>query len=227
MAAPKDQADLSAVPLFPLPNVVLFPRAVLPLHIFEERYKAMTADALRGDRQIAMALLAQGWEKNYHGRPVIEPVVCIGTILTHERLPDGRYNFLLQGHTRARVIDEKETEYESYRIAELEPLAETLAMEIDLDEDRRRLLCTFENGSLTSTGIGQKFQDLLQTSIPTAHIADLIAFHFLEDIPLKQALLAERDVRRRVARVAEAFESLYSAVSFAAPMDFSRDPSPN
>ena len=52
--------DLSAVPLFPLPNVVLFPRAVLPLHIFEERYKAMTADALRGDRQIAMALLQAG-----------------------------------------------------------------------------------------------------------------------------------------------------------------------
>lgn len=227
MAAPQDQADLSAVPLFPLPNVVLFPRAVLPLHIFEERYKAMTADALRGNRQIAMALLASGWEKNYHGKPVIEPVVCIGRILTHERLPDGRYNFLLQGHTRARVIDERETGHDSYRIAELEPIVERRAMDIDLDEDRRRLLGTFENGSLTSTGIGQKFQELLQTSIPTAHIADLIAFHFLENIPLKQKLLAERDVRSRVARVAEAFESLYSAVSCAAPVDFSRNPSLN
>src|SRR5260221_6462218 len=93
--------DLSAVPLFPLPNVVLLPRAVLPLHIFEERYKQMTADVLRGHRQIAMALLNRGWEKDYYGRPAIEPVVCVGTILSHERLPDGRYNFLLQGHTRA------------------------------------------------------------------------------------------------------------------------------
>src|SRR3954447_23386098 len=85
------------VPLFPLPNVVLFPKAVLPLHIFEERYKQMTADVLRSHRQGARALLRPGWEKNYYGRGVIEPVVCLGAILSHERLPDGRYNFLLQG----------------------------------------------------------------------------------------------------------------------------------
>src|SRR6187399_2949882 len=96
-------AEIEAVPLFPLPNVVLFPRAVLPLHIFEERYKVMTASAIRGDRQVAMALLQPGWERDYYHRPAIESVVCIGTILTHEKLPDGKYNFLLQGHTRARV----------------------------------------------------------------------------------------------------------------------------
>src|SRR5579864_282631 len=71
MPNPADEIDLSAVPLFPLPNVVLFPRAVLPLHVFEERYKEMTADALRGNRQIAMALLGAGWETNYHGKPPI------------------------------------------------------------------------------------------------------------------------------------------------------------
>src|SRR5438552_2023140 len=92
-----DPAKLDSVPLFPLPNVVLFPRAVLPLHIFEERYKAMTADALNGDRRIAMALLRPGWERSYYGRPQIEPVVCVGKILSHEKLPDGKYNFLLQG----------------------------------------------------------------------------------------------------------------------------------
>lgn len=226
MASNQDRADLSAVPLFPLPNVVLFPRAVLPLHVFEERYKAMIADALRGRRQIAMALLAPGWERNYHGRPAIDPVVCVGTILTHERLSDGRYNFLLQGHTRARVVREADS-IGSYRVAQLEPLVETPAMEIDLDEDRRRLLAAFEQGSLTETGIGQKFQELLQTSIPTAQIADLIAFHFLESIPLKQSLLAELDVRKRVTRIAEAFESDYSALQCAAPIDYCRDPSLN
>src|SRR3954452_7595280 len=115
----------AAVPLFPLPNVVLFPRAVLPLHIFEERYKRMTADVLEaGHRQIAMALLHRGWEKDYYGHPAIEPVVCVGTILSHERLPDGRYNFLLQGHTRARVVREMQTDA-PYREAELQPLYET------------------------------------------------------------------------------------------------------
>src|SRR5437763_16029642 len=85
--------DLSAVPIFPLPNVVLFPHVILPLHIFEERYKQMTADALTGPRQIAMALLKPGWEKDYYQRPGIEPVVCVGTIVSHEMMPDGKYNF--------------------------------------------------------------------------------------------------------------------------------------
>src|SRR3978361_134440 len=95
--------DLSAIPLFPLPNVVLFPRALLPLHIFEERYKAMTANAVAGDRQIAMALLRPGREKSYYPRPSIEAVVCVGTIVGHERLADGKYNFLVEGRLRARV----------------------------------------------------------------------------------------------------------------------------
>src|SRR5579862_5209492 len=106
MADVPSPIDLSAVPLFPLPNVVLFPRAVLPLHIFEERYKAMTVHALGGDRLIGMALLKSGWEKSYYGRAAIEPVVCVGRILSHERLPDGCYNFLLQGVARAKVVGE-------------------------------------------------------------------------------------------------------------------------
>src|SRR3954451_1252177 len=96
-----DPFDLGVVPLFPLPNVVLFPRAVLPLHIFEERYRAMIADALNGQRQIAMALLKPGWERDYYSRPEIEPIVCVGQILTHEQLGDGNYNLLLQGSVRA------------------------------------------------------------------------------------------------------------------------------
>src|SRR5436309_2332195 len=98
--------DLSAVPLFPLPSVVLFPRAVLPLHIFEDRYRAMTSDVLDGDRLIAMALLRPGWEKSYYAKPAVEPVVCVGRILSHEKLPDGKYNFLLEGLLRARISQE-------------------------------------------------------------------------------------------------------------------------
>src|SRR5687768_3020524 len=138
-------SGLSAVPLFPLPGVVLFPRAVLPLHIFEERYKRMTADVLRGHRQIAMALLRTGWQKDYYARPEIEPVVCVGTILSHERLPDGRYNFLLQGHTRARVVEEMGDE--PYRQARLEPLTETDSSETDLSDARQRLTELFDQGS--------------------------------------------------------------------------------
>src|SRR5947207_8074286 len=72
------------IPLFPLPNVVLFPRAVLPLHIFEERYKEMTADALSGDRLLAMALLRPGWAQNCYGKAAIEPVACVRHTLTRD-----------------------------------------------------------------------------------------------------------------------------------------------
>jgi len=135
--------DLSSVALFPLPSVVLFPRAVLPLHIFEDRYRAMTRDALVGDRVIAMALLRPGWEKSYYGRPAIDPVVCAGRILSHERLPDGKYNFLLQGVARCRIVEEL-TRDEPYRIARLETIVETPALEIDLDECRRQLTEVFD-----------------------------------------------------------------------------------
>src|SRR3954454_22244620 len=127
---------LWTVPVFALPNVVLFPGAVLPLHIFEERYKAMTRDALRGDKRVAMALLKPGWEKNYYQRPAIEPVLCVGRILAHEKLADGTYNFLLQGEHRARIASE--VEGQTYRQAQVRPLEELPVMEIDLSDDRQR-----------------------------------------------------------------------------------------
>lgn len=206
----KQPSDLSAVPLFPLPNVVLFPRAVLPLHVFEERYKEMTADALNGRRQIAMALLKPGWEKCYYHRPVIEPVVCVGSILTHEQLPDGTYNFLLQGRSRARVI--RENSQGAYRIAELGALEESAVLEIELADERQRLINLFDESSLLATGIGRQFRQLLGGPLPTADTADLIAFHFLDDIKLKQSLLAEINVRERVRRTIEAFESVCSGL---------------
>src|SRR5438046_3217716 len=135
-------AGIESVPLFPLPNVVLFPRAILPLHIFEERYKTMTADALRGRRKIAMALLRPGWEKSYYGSPQIAPVVCVGAILSHERLPDGKYNFLLQGHQRARVVREIGGDL-PYRVAQLQPLVEKKVLEIDLSGARQKLEALF------------------------------------------------------------------------------------
>ena len=90
--------------LFPLPNLVLFPHVVQPLHIFEARYRQMMADALDDDRLLAMALLRPGWEEEYDKRPAIHPMVCLGRIAEEERLADGRYNLMLQGLSRARVV---------------------------------------------------------------------------------------------------------------------------
>jgi uncharacterized protein len=191
------QPDLSSVPVFPLPGVVLLPNAVLPLHIFEERYRAMTEAALERDRQIAMALLADGWQQNYYGRPAIEPVVCVGRILTYERLPDGKFNFLLQGHTRARVVRELKTG-EPFRRFQLERIADIPADESTLATARRTFLRAFESGVLAGTPIGNTFAKLLSSEMPTCDIADLVAFSCLDDVHAKLKLLGEASIEKRV-----------------------------
>ena len=226
--------DLRAVPLFPLPGVVLFPRAVLPLHIFEDRYRAMTADALADDKMVAMALLKPGWEKSYYGRPAIEPVVCVGRILSHEKLPDGKYNFLLQGVLRARIIRENGggaggaggagLEGETpYRTARLEPLEETPVPEVELEDERRLLHELFMTTPLGGIGAGRQFRQIVKAPLPTPVVADLAAFTFLEDVPLKQALLADVDVRHRVRRTVAALQQLVAtlpqAIYAPAPAD--------
>jgi Lon protease-like protein len=111
-------ADL--LPLFPLPNVVLFPNVFLPLHIFEPRYREMVADALASDRMIGMVLLRPGWDRDYEGRPPIYSVGCSGLLTHNERLPDGRYNIVLRGIERFRILEE---DHElSYRRGAIEPL---------------------------------------------------------------------------------------------------------
>jgi len=210
----KGEEELPAlVPLFPLPNVVLFPRAVLPLHIFEERYKRMTADVLRSHRQIAMALLRPGWEKDYYGRPAIEPVVCVGKILSHERLADGRYNFLLQGQARARVMREAPRGDEPYRLAELTKLEELPASEAEMAGLRRRLAALFERDAyVAAIAGGMQFREMLADGgLPTEVVADLLAFSVLpvEQVGFKQSLLAEGDVAARVQRIVQALEGMH------------------
>lgn len=198
-----------SAPLFPLPNVVLFPGAILPLHIFEPRYRRMTADVLEGGKRIAMALLRPGWEKLYYGKPTIEQVVCVGRIVAHERLADGKYNFLLQGQWRAVIARESVAGGETpYRVARTTPLPQTEAMEIDLAPQRRRLMELFADGMLAQSGLGHQFARLLAGPMPMAQIVDLAAFNYLEDVPLKQSLLADGDVCGRAERVVAALEEL-------------------
>jgi Lon protease-like protein len=210
-------AQMQAVALFPLPNVVLFPRVVLPLHIFEERYKTMTCDALAGDRKIAMALLRPGWEKNYYGAASIEPTVCIGSILAHERLADGKYNLLLQGVTRARVV--RELQLHPYRVAELEPVIEPRVMELDVSNQRRQLISLFSNGRFAAIPLCRKFLEMLASPLSTSDIADVAAFNLIDDVQVKQQLLAEADPVRRSERVVSILERLQTLPAMTADED--------
>ena len=120
------------IPIFPLPNVVLFPNVFLPLHIFEPRYREMTAEALSGDRIIGMTLLQPGYQADYEGRPRVYPIGCAGVITHSEPLADGRYNIVLRGLEKFRI--ESEDDSRSYRLAHITALPETTT-----EEDRRLL----------------------------------------------------------------------------------------
>jgi Lon protease-like protein len=123
------------LPLFPLPNVVFFPRTYLPLHIFEPRYRAMVADAAAGGRCIGMALLKEGWEADYYGAPPIHAVGCVGRLVAVEPLSDGRSNIILQGLSRYEIREElHEKPYREARVALLPddpgPLAPAVRAEL-------------------------------------------------------------------------------------------------
>ena len=113
------------IPIFPLPNAVLFPNVFMPLHIFEARYRAMVSDALAGDRIIGMVLLKAGFESDYKGQPPIYPIGCAGVITHSEPLPDGRFNIVLKGMEKFRVTAEDRSK--SYRLATIESLPERVA----------------------------------------------------------------------------------------------------
>jgi Lon protease-like protein len=111
---------LLKIPIFPLPNVVFFPKVFLPLHIFEDRYKRMVLDALRGNQKIGMILLQEGWERDYFGTPPVHHIGCVGKIEAHEKLPQGRFNILLRGLSRFEIVDF--VQYDPYRIARVRML---------------------------------------------------------------------------------------------------------
>ena len=127
------------IPIFPLQDVMLFPRATRPLHIFEQRYRDMVADALEGDRLIGMVLLEPGYEDEYEGRPPVYPIGCVGVIAEVEQLPDGRYNIVLGGLAKFRITGEDQSR--SYRLAHIEPIPEDLnaAEQVALGDLREEL----------------------------------------------------------------------------------------
>ena len=128
------------LPLFPLPDTVLFPGMPLPLHIFEHRYRKMVEDALGTHRSIGMSLLKPGWEEDYEGRPPIYPIGCSGAIAQHERLEDGRSNIVLRAQSRFRVLEEHEGE--PYRLATVETLSDGPGDNDALDRLRKQVLTT-------------------------------------------------------------------------------------
>ena len=190
-------ADL--LPLFPLPNVVLFPNVFLPLHIFEPRYREMIADALASDRLIGMALLKPGWESDYEGRPKVYPIGCSGVITHAEPQADGRYNIVLRGVDRFRIVEEDHSR--SYRRAIVEPFADGVVTSDDrtsIRNQRAKLETLIEGRTDSDRRIPGSMgdEDLINT------LAQYLDLEALE----KQALLELRTLRARAESLVELLE---------------------
>jgi Lon protease-like protein len=176
------------IPIFPLPNVVLFPQVCLPLHIFEPRYRSMVADALQGDRLIGIVLLRPGWEHDYEGRPAVYAVGCTGLITHSEVLSDGRYNIVLQGIEKFRILGELDTDPPPYRRAAVEPLLEPAltAPGQMLRGARQRL------EALVAPAIERSGDLRIPPTIPDVELVNALA-QYLPLEPVEKQALLERD----------------------------------
>jgi Lon protease-like protein len=192
----------SVIPIFPLEDATLFPNASYPLHIFEARYRAMIADALKGNRIIGMVALQPGHEAEYEGRPPIFPIGCAGLITEYEELPDGRYNIVLGGLVKFRVLSEDNSK--PYRLATVqaipEPLDEKKTAALNLQRERISDLIEALSDRL---GVGQ---------IPPGEPDEQLVDELSQFLPMprgqRQRLLEREDPASRAIVIVGLLESL-------------------
>lgn len=200
------------LPLFPLPSVVLFPGTRVPLHIFEPRYRKMVSDALSGEERIGMCLLQPGWEPAYSGNPPIYECGTVGVIEDVSALDDGRYNLVLRGLVRYRVVEY--VSEDPYRLARVVAAPETPATPMDAWAHREWLV-----------ELSRRYMEVLpnQEPVPEIETATLESLTNALSLSLqmtpqdRQFLLELDDITERAGRVAEALEEKLESLEFLAP----------
>ncbi|HLM71613.1 MAG TPA: LON peptidase substrate-binding domain-containing protein [Polyangiaceae bacterium] len=200
--APRKLPDLApaleALPLFPL-ETVLFPGALLPLHVFEPRYRALVRDILETHRALSVVLVTNPLDIDAHGHPAIASVAGAGVIIDYAELPDGRFNILVRGRARVRL---RELPFEPpYR------RAAATVIESPEAEVTQSDLASLVSAATSFTSLVRErersFELPLPKNAPPALIADLCAHHLVIDPRERQAILEMADVPARVRHVAE------------------------
>lgn len=196
MVSARAAAEEEEIPIFPLPEVVLFPNIERPLVIYEPRYREMVADALKGNRTIGMVRLRPSYEKDYEGRPPIDAVGCVGVIQESQQLPDGRYLILLRGLTTFRVLSEDQRK--PYRVARVEIIPDVLR-----DEDRAPLSAVRERLATLLVTVLPAGAELPDPALDDAEFVNLVA----QALPMpeadRQALLERASVLSRARALLE------------------------
>ena len=177
------------IPLFPLPNLVFFPRTYVPLHIFEPRYREMVQAAAASHRMVGMVLLKEGWEADYEGAPAIFPMGCVGRMMNVQRLSDGRLNILLQGLRRFEI--QHEVGAESYRQGRI-VLKDLSQPDAALPAEIRREIVKVVAGFIRNSEDGLALSAMLKQPIHDDVLVQNLSFA-LDFTPLEKQFLLESD----------------------------------
>jgi len=187
------------IAVMPLPNAILFPRVLLPLYIFEPRYKQMLADCLKGERMFAVALLRKGWE-NEGRNPTPHPIAGIGVIRTCMARPDGSANVILEGVARVRISDY--VRQRPYRVA----LVDSLKVPEDAMENKREpLLRAVTQLAKARAQMGAELPKAVLNALRSVknadYLSDLVSYTLLDDYYDKQAMLETLDTDERLEKL--------------------------
>ena len=188
------------LPIFPLPSVQLFPHALLPLHVFEPRYRDLVRDAMAGERLIAIASFEPGFEANYHGRPAVRPIIGVGAVVGHEPIGDGRANIVLRGLTRARIERELPPD-QSYRLVDAASIRDRVPDGFDDAAARDMLVLLADQLALKLPSGGETLRELARSQPDLGALADVLSAALVTDPDDRQLLLETSDVGARVDRV--------------------------
>lgn len=211
MQPPLDPTALDRVPLFPLPRVVFFPHTLLPLHVFEPRYRELLSDAIDGAGLVAVPLLSAGWESSYTGSPAVHPVCGLGMIVRRQALPDGRSNVVLLGRARVRIVEELvvATPYRQARVA-LAPAPLPAAGDPGWAGAWSRLRALLGQVIRARPTLADDLRPLLDGQRPVDEVLHQLAHMVLTDAEDRQRFLEENDPVLRAARVEDGVGTVLS-----------------
>jgi Lon protease-like protein len=199
MLSPPDPATLAALPLFPLPNCVLLPGGLLPLHVFEPRYREMTRECLAGHHYMGIARLRPGYETTYYGRPPVFERFGVGRIICSEELPDGRFALLLRGVARVEIERELPPE-RAYRQVRARMLDDEKVDRCEAADHQRRLIQLCDRLAEVIDHGGPQLRDLVRSFDDVGKCADAIAAALIMDADARQELVELCDPMARIQR---------------------------
>ncbi|MBA3459062.1 MAG: LON peptidase substrate-binding domain-containing protein [Deltaproteobacteria bacterium] len=194
-----DPSALSSLPIFPLPNCVLLPGGLLPLHVFEPRYRELTRDCLASHQLIGVARLRPGYESTYYGRPPVYERCGVGKIICSEELPDGRFALLLRGVARVEITRELASE-RLYRVVEAHELCDAAVDPNDARTHHHKLLTLCDRLAEVIEEGGAQLRELARTFESPGACADAIAAALIMDADARQELLEACDPMIRLQR---------------------------